>query len=90
MASSGWYSWPFWEKMPNCRNIPSIPKVRDSSATIGTTRLPIALSRSRVFSTRTNPIVVEFSRSPVPLSWLSNADSGGTSSGWDFGRRAGR
>ncbi len=31
--------------MPNCVNIPSMPKVRDSSGTMGTTFLPIFLSR---------------------------------------------
>ncbi len=56
-----------------------MPKVRDSSGTIGTICLPISLSRSSVSSIRTNAIVVEISRSPVPLSWRSNVDSGGTS-----------
>ena len=44
-----------------------MPKVRASSGTIGTTRWPICLSRSSVLSICTNAIVVEISRSPVPL-----------------------
>ena len=57
-----------------------MPKVRDSSGTIGTTCLPIFLSRSSVFSIRTNAIVVEISRSPVGLSWAPKAESSGTAS----------
>ena len=57
-----------------------MPNVRDSSGTIGTTRLPICLSRSSVVRIRTNAIVVEIVRSPVGLSWASNADSSGTGS----------
>ena len=45
-----------------------MPNVRDSSGTIGTTRGPIVLSRSSAARIRTNAIVVEFSRSPVPSS----------------------
>ena len=52
--------------MPNSRNIPSIPKVRDSSGTIGTIRGPNSRSRSSRLSIRTNAIVVDASRSPVP------------------------
>ena len=44
-----------------------MPNVRDSSGTIGTTRLPICLSRSSVVRIRTNAIVVEIVRSPVRL-----------------------
>ena len=40
-----------------------MPKVRDSSGTIGTTWRPIALSRNRVVRIRTKAIVVEISRS---------------------------
>src|SRR5918912_48952 len=79
-ASSGWYSWPTWLKIPNWRNIPSMPKVRLSSGTMGTTCLPIFLSRSSVLRMRTNAMVVEISRPSVPLSWPSKADRGGTSS----------
>ena len=57
-----------------------MPKVRHSSGTIGTIRLPIDLSRSSVVRIRTKAMVVEISRSPVLLSCASNADSGGTGS----------
>ena len=40
-----------------------MPNVRDSSGTIGTTRLPICLSRNSVVRIRTNAIVVEIVRS---------------------------
>jgi hypothetical protein len=77
--------------MPNCRNIPSMPNVLDSSGTIGTTRGPMALSRSSVFRIRTNAIVVEIWRPGVPPSWPPNADSSGTGSdSVDFCRRDGR
>ena len=65
--------------------MPSMPKVRDSSGTIGTTCLPICLSRTSVERIRTNAIVVEISRSPVPSSWVLNASSSGTGS--DSGAR---
>ena len=45
-----------------------MPKVRDSSGTMGTTREPICLSRNRVLRIRTNAMVVEIARSPVPAS----------------------
>ena len=68
-----------------------MPNVRDSSGTIGTTRLPSALSFSRMFRIRTNAIVVEISRpSPVPFSSGSNASSAGTGSDVAFSRRCGR
>ena len=67
-----------------------MPNVRDSSGTIGTTRLPICLSRSSVVRIRTNAIVVEIVRSPVGLSCAAKADSSGTGSGSLVGRRAGR
>ena len=60
--------------------MPSMPNVRDSSGTIGTTCLPSSLSRSSVERIRTNAIVVEISRSPVPSSCVLNAASAGTSS----------
>ena len=66
--------------MPNWRNMPSIPNVRDSSGTIGTTCGPMALSRSSVFRIRTNAMVVEISRPGVPPSWPPNALSSGTAS----------
>ena len=61
--------------------MPSMPKVRLSSGTIGTMRLPIALSRSSVVKMRTNAIVVEISRSPVDFSCAPKADRGGISIG---------
>ncbi len=53
--------------MPSWRKSPSMPKVRDSSGTIGTTFLPSALSFTRMPSMRTNAIVVEISR-PSPVA----------------------
>ena len=68
--------------------MPSIPKVRDSSGTIGTTRGPSSLSRTIVLRTRTNAIVVEFSRSPLPSSTLVNGSGvgSGSASVWRAGR----
>ena len=54
--------------MPTCRNKPSMPKVRASSGTIGTTRGPMASLRNNVDRIRTNTIVVENSRSPDGFS----------------------
>ena len=68
--------------------MPSIPNVRDSSGTIGTTRSPIAGSRTSVLRMRTNAIVVEFSRSPLPSSTVVNG--GGVGSGSASAWRAGR
>lgn len=45
----------------------SIPKVRASSGTIGTQRLPVSLSRIRSFTRRTNAMVVAISCLPDPL-----------------------
>ena len=71
--------------------MPSMPKVRDSSGTIGTTRLPITLSRMMVLRMRTKAMVVDTSRpSPVLFSCASNADSGGTGNGSTLVRRNGR
>ncbi|MCY1465216.1 hypothetical protein D9M71_833330 [compost metagenome] len=68
-----------------------MPKVRDSSGTMGTTCLPICLSLSSVFRIRTKAMVVDTSRpSPVAFSSASNADSCGTGSASAFWRRAGR
>ena len=61
--------------------MPSMPNVRDSSGTIGTTWWPIVLSRISVDRIRTNAIVVEISRSPEPSSCDLNASSAGISSG---------
>ena len=66
-----------------------MPKVRDSSGTMGTTNLPTFLSRTMVLSIRTNAMVVEISRSSEPLSCVSNALSAGISSGVALRLRAG-
>ena len=63
--------------MPSCLNIPSIPNVRDSSGTIGTTRLPKSLSLTSVPRIRTKAIVVEKVRSPELLRSESNTESVG-------------
>ena len=76
--------------MPNWRNMPSMPKVRLSSGTIGTMRLPMFLSRRSVLRMRTKAMVVEISRPAVSLSWAENAESGGISNDCDLRRRAGR
>ena len=60
--------------------MPSMPKVRASSGTMGTTRLPTFLSRISVCSACTKAIVVEISRSPVPWIWRLKVSSGGISS----------
>ena len=68
-----------------------MPKVRASSATIGTQRGPTCLSRRMMLNICTNAIVVLISRSPVALSRRSKVASGGTSSdSVDFCRRCGR
>ena len=78
--------------MASCRNMPSMPKVRASSGTIGTICLPISLSRISAVSVRTKAIVVEISRpSPEPLSSASNAASDGTAGTLSaFWRRCGK
>ena len=43
-----------------------MPKVRDSSGTIGTMYLPIFLSLSSLLKKPTKAIVVDTSRSPLP------------------------
>ena len=61
--------------------MPSMPKVRASSGMIGTTRGPIALSRTSCVSDRTNACVVEISRpSVVGSSTAWNASSAGAAS----------
>src|SRR5882672_5845899 len=67
--------------MPTWRNMPSMPKVRASSGTMGTTCLPMFLSLTRAVSMRTSAMVVDISRSPVPSSSALNASSGGTTRG---------
>src|SRR5437867_957336 len=61
-----------------------MPKVRDSSGTMGTTYLPTFLSRTRVPSICTKAIVVEISRSSVLFNSRSNVDSGGICSAVDW------
>ena len=58
-----------------------MPKVRASSGTMGTTRLPMFLSLISVESMRTNAMVVDIPRLSVPLRMFSNALRSGTSSG---------
>lgn len=67
-----------------------MPKVRDSSGTIGTMRLPMALSRTSVPSICTKAIVVEISRPPVFSSKRWNVDSGGMGKLSDLRRRWGQ
>ena len=76
--------------MPIWRNSPSMPKVRASSGTIGTMFLPMVLSLSSTVSRRTNAMVVEISRSPVPSRIEANASSGGMASAGAVRRRCGR
>ncbi len=76
--------------MPIWRNMPSMPKVRASSGTIGTMCLPMFLSLTRAVSMRTSAMVVEISRSAVPSSSALKASSGGTTSGGAAELRAGR
>ena len=77
--------------MPTARNIPSIPKVRDSSGTMGTTLRPTCLSLSIMFMMRTMAMVVDSSRpSPDALSKASKDDRGGIANGSALRRRWGR
>ncbi len=67
-----------------------MPNVRASSGTIGTINLPMSGSRSSLLRMRTNAIVVETSRSPVP-SWNSlNRSSPGVFTLTVVGLRLGR
>ena len=52
--------------MPTWRNSASMPKVRASSGTMGTSSLPSSLSRSSLERMRTNTMVVDTARSSVP------------------------
>ncbi len=58
-----------------------MPKVRASSGTIGTQRLPVSLSRTRSLTRRTNAMVVATFCEPEPLSKDANAFSAGAGSG---------
>jgi hypothetical protein len=64
--------------MPTWRKSASMPNVRASSGTIGTTSSPISLSRSSFASMRTNTIVVEALRPSLP-PWNSLKSSGSES-----------
>ncbi len=75
--------------MPTWRNNPSMPNVRASSGTIGTTRGPMPLSRTSAVKIRTNAIVVENSRSPLDSSWPLKKSSSGMWSGSTRVRRVG-
>jgi len=70
--------------------MPSIPKVRASSGTIGTTYLPSFLSRVRIVRILTNAIVVDISRSPEPFSKGSRISILGIESGAAVVLRTGR
>ncbi|KAG1438806.1 hypothetical protein G6F55_013866 [Rhizopus delemar] len=76
--------------LPTCRNMPSMPNVRDSSGTLGTTRGPTSGSFSNSASTRTNAIVVENSRPSLPFRCEANASSAGVASGPGPAGRRGR
>ena len=64
-----------------------MPKVRASSATIGTTRGPTALSRRITLSACTKAMVVEISRSPEDFSRRSNTARSGVGSDSSARRR---
>ena len=66
-----------------------MPKVRASSGTIGTTNLPISLSRKMVDKIRTNAMVVDISRSPVATSMFSKVVNAGVLSSLPLRRRCG-
>ena len=67
-----------------------MPKVRDSSGTMGTTRLPMPGSFSSWPSSRTKASVVENSRPSLLLSNEAKASSGGVASGPGPAGRRGR
>src|ERR1700679_14593 len=60
--------------------MPSMPKVRASSGMMGTTCLPMFLSRINVVRMRTSAMVVEISRPWVPSSSALKVSSGGNRS----------
>ncbi len=75
--------------MPALGNSDSMPKVRASSGTIGTQRLPVASSRSRSLTRRTNAMVVAISWLPDPLARVSNGLAGGSGNATACTLRAG-
>lgn len=66
-----------------------MPKVRASSGTIGTQRLPVSLSRIRSLARRTKAMVVAISCLPDPFFSAANARSSGSGSATVCTRRAG-
>ena len=60
-----------------------MPKVRASSGMIGTIRLPMPGSRSRLRSRPANTIVVDAARVPLPVMNSAYSASPGSSSGFD-------
>ena len=58
-----------------------MPKVRASSGMIGTTRVPMPLSRMRFLIMRAKAMVVETAWPPDPLRNSSRADGSGAGSG---------
>ncbi|MOA01642.1 hypothetical protein D3C78_1210620 [compost metagenome] len=69
--------------------MPSIPKVRASSGTIGTMRGPSSLSLTSCEMIRTKAMVVEISRSPVPSRMALRVSSGGVGTLKLLARRTG-
>ena len=67
-----------------------MPKVRASSATMGTMRLPSVESLSNCARICTNAMVVDCSRVFEPSSIRANCESAGTSSFGAIRERAGR
>ncbi|MNW09808.1 hypothetical protein D3C71_2068960 [compost metagenome] len=64
--------------MPICRNRLAMPKVRASSATIGTTRGPNCGALSQAVSRRTAAMVVDISLPSACKAKLAVTSSGGT------------
>jgi len=68
----------------------SMPNVRASSATIGTTRGPSSLSRSSALKMRTTAIVVDISLPAASTAKFETSFSAGTAMLVDVVRRAGK
>ncbi len=66
-----------------------MPKVRASSGMMGITRSPMALSLMSAVRIRTNAIVLEISRSPLPSSCLAKCDNSGVFRPSLFSKRMG-
>jgi hypothetical protein len=67
-----------------------MPKVRASSATIGTMRGPSSLSLSKLASSRTNAIVVDISLPPAAVANDAYEASAGTGSACEVDNLRGR